>query len=122
LYAEQRFEAWLGVVLAAELAPEQSALTAGRAAFLSCGGPAGWPELILVHDPLSDGFVTAMRAAMPQLAPVPAPASMPEQALESWSIVDVAQVALDLLGTTFAWAASTRPLVTASIKLAKSRP
>ncbi len=118
-YAEQQFEAWLGVVLASELAPEQTALAAGRAAFLSCGGAAAWPELILVHDPLPDAFVTAMRAAMPPLAPLPAPASMPEQALESWSIVDVAQAALDLLAPTFAWAASARPLVTASIKLPK---
>jgi hypothetical protein len=118
-YAEEQFEAWLGVVLATEVAPDQTALAAGRAAFLSCGGAAAWPELILVHDPLPDGFVTAMRAAVPLLAPLPAPASMPEQALESWSIVDLAQAALDLLAPTFAWATSARPLVTASIKLSK---
>jgi hypothetical protein len=119
-YAEQQFEAWLGVVLAPELAPDQPALAAGRAAFLSCGGPAAWPELILVHDPLPDGFVSAMRAAMPALAPLPAPGSMPAQTLESWSIAEVASIALVLLTTSFAWTASARPLVTASIKLAKS--
>ena len=119
LHAEQQFEAWLGAVLAPELAAGQPALAAGRAAFLSCGGPAAWSGLILVHDDLPDSFVSGMRAAMPPLSPMPAPATMAAQTLESWSIVEVVRAALDLLGTTFAWAASARPLVAPAIKLTK---
>jgi hypothetical protein len=120
LHAEQQFEVWLSAVLAPELAVGQPALAAGRAAFLSCGGARSWPHLLLVHDPLPEGFVTAMRAAVPPLSPLPSPAAMPAQALESWSIAEVARGALDLLGAT-AWAASARPLVMASIKLARPR-
>jgi hypothetical protein len=117
VHAEEQFEAWLAALLGPELAAGQSALVAGRAAFLSCQGASAWPELVLVHDHLPEPFVTAMRAAVPPLAPMPAPATMPAQALESWSIVDATRAALDLLAVSFAWAANARPLVTTSIKL-----
>ena len=118
-YAEQRFEAWLGIVLEPEIASGQPALTAGRAAFLACGAPTAWPHLILVHDNLPDAFVNAMRDAVPALSPLPSPATMTAQALESWSLRDAAPAALQLLGSTLAWAANSRPLVTASAKLTK---
>lgn len=119
LHAEERFEAWLQGVLGPGLAVGQPALPAGRAAFLACGGPGAWPDLILIPD-LPAIFVNAMLAALPPLSPLPAPATMPEQALESWSIVAAVRDALQLLGGSSGWAVHARPLVTASIKRAKS--
>lgn len=123
LHAEQCLEAWLRGVLG--LAADQPALPAGRAAFLACGGPDTWPDLVMVRDDPPDAFVSAMRAALPPLSPLPAPATMTEQPLDSWSLddaarfLDVVRRELAVMSETSAWATRTRPLVTASIKLAK---
>jgi len=121
-YAEERFETWLATVLEPELDCDQAALPVGRAAYLACGGPTTWPHLLLVHHDLPDTFVAAMRRAAPPLSPVPAPAAMSEQALESWSLVDSARAALQLIGTALAQTVSVRPLAMASVRLTKRWP
>ncbi|MEM7026038.1 MAG: hypothetical protein AAF637_26185 [Pseudomonadota bacterium] len=123
LYAEEQFEAWLRAVLAPET-PEtehrRSTLAVGRAAFLACGGPTRWHQLILVRNQLPEAFLVAMRSAMPPLAPMHAPRSMEAQALDSWSIAEICRGLLDALGSAYAWSTNA-PLVATSIKLVKSR-
>ena len=119
LHAEQVFETWLTTVLGAERLAGQPALPIGRAAFLACGGPTNWPHLILVHEPLPEVFVAAMRAAAPSLAPLPTPGVMAAQSLEAWSTADVRRAVLELLDDSLGWLTHARPLITVPIKLSK---
>ena len=119
LHAEQAFETWLIAVLGAERLAGQPALPIGRAAFLACGGPTNWPDLILVHEPLPQVFVAAMRAAAPSLAPLPTPGVMAAQSLEAWSIADVRRAVLKFLDESLGWLTHARPLITVPIKLGK---
>jgi hypothetical protein len=115
-HAEQQFETWLGQVLGPDVLDGQPALTIGLAAFLACGGPTAWPELLLVDDDLPEPFVAAMRAAAPLSSPVPMPGSMAAQSLECWSIADAVRSLAELLDTTQARLAGGRQLITASIR------
>lgn len=119
LHAEQALESWLSAVLGAERLAGQPALPIGRAAFLACDGPARWPDLILVDEPLPEAFVAAMRAAAPQLAPMPTPATMAAQSLEAWSIADAGRVLAGVLDANRAWLSQARPLITVPIKLGR---
>ena len=119
LHAEQAFEIWLTAVLGAERLAGQPALPIGRAAFLACGGPTTWPDLILVHEGLPEAFVAAMRAAAPSLAPVPTPGAMAAQSLESWSIADLGRAVVEVLDTHFARLSHARPLITVPIKFTR---
>jgi hypothetical protein len=121
LQAEEAFEAWLTAVLGAEELGGQPALPIGRAAFLACGGPAAWTDMILVHEPLPEAFVAAMRAAAPLLAPMPTPGTMAAQSLESWTIADAGRAVVEVLDAHAAWLSQTRPL-TVPIKITKSTP
>jgi hypothetical protein len=122
LHAEEAFEAWLTAVLGAEELGGQPALPIGRAAFLACGGPARWPDLILVQEPLPEAFVAAMRAAAPLLAPMPTPGTMATQSLESWTIGDAGRAVVEVLDAHAAWLGHSRPLITVPIKIAKTSP
>ena len=122
LHAEQAFEAWLTAVLGAERLTGQPALPIGRAAFLACGGPTNWPDLVLVDEALPEVFVAAMRAAAPALAPLPTPGTMATQSLETWSIADAGRVAAELVDENLAWLTHARPLIAAPIKLGKPTP
>jgi hypothetical protein len=120
LHAEEAFETWLTTVLGAERLAGQPALLTGRAAFLACGGPANWPDLVLVDEDLPEAFVAAMRAAAPALAPLPTPGTMATQSLETWSIADAGRVAAELVDENLAWLTHARPLIAAPINLGKS--
>ena len=120
LYAEEAFEIWLKAVLGPDELGGQAALPIGRAAFLACGGPARWSDLILVEEALPEAFVAAMRAAAPALAPMPTPGTMAEQSLESWSIADAGRVVVEALDAHAAWLGHVRPLVTVPIKIDKT--
>ena len=114
------FETWLTAVLGAEKLAGQPALPIGRAAFLACGGPTSWPDLILVDEALPEAFVAAMRAAAPALAPMPTPGTMAEQSLESWSVADAGRVVVEVLDAHAAWLTHARPLITVPIKIDKT--
>jgi hypothetical protein len=97
-------------------------LPIGRAAFLACGGPARWSDLILIDENLPEAFVAAMRSAAPTLAPMPTPGAMAAQSLESWSIADAGRVVVETLDAHVAWLSHVRPLVTLPIKIDKTTP
>ena len=118
-HAEQVFEDWLTVVLGAERLAGQPALPIGRAAYLACGGPTNWPDLVLVDEALPEVFVAAMRAAAPTLAPLPTPGTMAAQSLETWSLADAGRAAAELLDDNLAWLTQARPLIAVPIKLGK---
>lgn len=118
-HAERQLEAWLALVLGPEILAGQPALPIGRAAFLACDGPSAWDHLLLVHDGLPEVFVAAMRAAAPSPAPMPMPGTMAAQPLESWSIADARRAVLSVLDGPLGWAANSRPLRIASIKLTR---
>jgi hypothetical protein len=120
LHAEEAFEAWLTAVLGAEELGGQPALPIGRAAFLACGGPTSWSELVLVDEALPEAFVAAMRAAAPSLAPMPTPGAMAAQSLESWSIAEAGRAVVEVLDAHAAWLGHARPLITAPIKISKT--
>lgn len=118
-HAEQAFETWMTAVLGAERLAGQPALPIGRAAFLACGGPSIWTDLILDHGALPEAFVVAMRAAAPSLAPMPTPGTMAAQSLEAWSIADVRRAVREFLDESLGWLTHARPLITVPIKLGK---
>jgi hypothetical protein len=118
-HAEQVFENWLSAVLGAERLAGQPALPIGRAAYLACGGPTNWPDLVLVDEALPEVFVAAMRAAAPTLAPLPTPGTMAAQSLETWSLADAGRAAAELLDENLAWLTQARPLIAVPIKLGK---
>ena len=120
LHAEEAFEIWLTAVLGPDELGGQPALPIGRAAFLACGGPTSWSDLILVDEALPEAFVAAMRAAAPALAPMPTPGTMAEQSLESWSIADAGRVVVEALDAHAAWLSHVRPLITVPIKIDKT--
>jgi hypothetical protein len=119
LHAEQACEAWLSGVLGSELLGDQPALPVGRAAFLACGGPARWSDLILADD-LPDAFVAAMRAAAPTLAPAPMPGAMAAQSLDSWSLAEAGRSVLEIVDANLGWLGQARPLIAVPIKLGKA--
>ena len=119
-YAEQEFETWLTHVLDADRLAGQPALPIGRAAFLACGGPAAWPELLLVHEGLPEEFVAAMRAAAPVLCPIPTPGAMVAQSLESWSVADAERAVVEVVDANLAWLTHARPLIAAPIRLTRT--
>jgi hypothetical protein len=119
-YAEQEFETWLTQVLDADRLAGQPALPIGHAAFLACGGPTAWPELLLVHEALPEEFVAAMRAAAPVLCPIPTPGTMPAQSLESWSVADAGRAVAEVVDANFAWLTHARPLIAAPIRLTRT--
>jgi hypothetical protein len=122
LYADEAFETWLTTVLGVERLAGQPALPIGRAAFLACGGPTNWPDVVLVDEALPEVFVAAMRAAAPTLAPLPTPGTMATQSLETWSIADAGRVAAELVDENLAWLSHARPLIAVPIKLGKPTP
>ena len=119
-YAEQEFETWLTHVLDAERLAGQPALPIGRAAFLACGGPTAWPDLLLVHEALPEGFVAAMRAAAPVLFPIPTPGTMAAQSLESWSVADAGRAVAEVVDANLAWLTHARPLIAAPIRFTRT--
>jgi hypothetical protein len=119
-YAEQEFETWLTHVLDADRLAGQPALPIGRAAFLACGGPIAWPELLLVHEALPEEFVAAMRAAAPVLCPIPTPGTMVAQSLESWSVADAGRAMAEVADANLAWLSHARPLIAAPIRLTRT--
>ena len=120
LHAEEEFEGWLTAVLGAEELGGPPALPIGRAAFLACGGPTSWPDLLLVDGALPEAFVAAMRAAAPSLAPLPTPGTMPAQSLETWSVADAGRAVVEVLDAHAAWLSHARPLITVPIKITKT--
>lgn len=120
LHAEQAFEAWLAAVLGPELLGDQPPLPIGRAAFLACGGPTRWPDLILVADDLPDAFVAAMRAAAPSLAPAPMPGAMAAQSLDAWSLAEAGRTVLETVDANLGWLGQARPLIAVPIKLGRA--
>jgi hypothetical protein len=120
LYAEHEFELWLTQVLGAERLAGQPALPIGRAAFLACGGPTAWPDLVLVHEALPEAFVAAMRAAAPLLSPIPTPGTMAAQSLESWSVADAGRAVTEVVDANLAWLTHARPLIAAPIRLTRT--
>lgn len=122
LHAEQAFEIWLTAVLGAERLAGQPTLPIGRAAFLACGGPTTWPDVILVYEALPEAFVAAMRAAASSLAPMPTPGTMAAQSLESWSIADAGRAVVEFLDANVAWLSHARPLITVPIKFTRPTP
>jgi hypothetical protein len=120
LYAEQEFEIWLTHVLGADRLAGQPALPIGRAAFLACGGPTAWPDLLLVDEALPEAFVAAMRAAAPVLLPIATPGAMAAQSLEAWSIADAGRAVAEIVDGNLAWLTHARPLIAAPIRLTRT--
>ena len=87
--AEADLNRWFGVVLGEELIGDQPPARAGRAAYLLCGAGQQWPECFLSPDPLPEHVTQALRNAVPPSTPPVQPGSMPEQAMEPWSLKDL---------------------------------
>lgn len=81
-------EAWSAFVLG-EGSETGEPLSRIRAAYLRCGGPSRWPEALCCYD-LNDACVRELRQAAPPKLPPEAPRAMPQQALERWSVADLA--------------------------------
>lgn len=116
-HVEQLFEDWLAAVLGPEHLGDLAPLVVGRAAFLLCGGPSLWSELVLIHDDLPAAFTDAMRTAVPSPTPVPAPGAMAAQSLESWSLAQAANLVGGALGAQAALLTDRRTPRAAPIEL-----
>lgn len=84
--AESDLNHWFQSVLGAELIGDQPPVRVGRAAYLLSGAGHRWPEHFLSGDALPDEILAALRNAVPPSTPPTEPATMPEQALEPWTL------------------------------------
>jgi hypothetical protein len=87
--AEADLNRWFDSVLGSELIADQPPARVGRAAYLLCGAGHRWPECFLSHEALPDHVTGALRNAVPPATPPAQPSPMPEQALESWTLIDL---------------------------------
>jgi hypothetical protein len=83
--ADADFSAWALFVLGDDVVGEHSPVLLARAAYHACGGPACWPDVLLVYE-LPQPFVAAMRERIPMPTPPEQPGAMMEQPLEKWSL------------------------------------
>jgi hypothetical protein len=87
--AEADLNRWFDLVLGPELIGDQPPARVGRAACLLCGAGHRWPEWFLSHEALPDHVTGVLRNAVPPATPPAQPGPMPEQALESWTLIDL---------------------------------
>ena len=62
--ADADFSAWALFVLGDDVVGAHSPVLLARAAYHACGGPACWPDVLLVYE-LPQPFVAAMRERIP---------------------------------------------------------
>ncbi len=84
--AEADLEAWFADLLGETLEDRASAVMAGRAAFLMAGGPARFPDLLLMPiESLPTSFEDAITDHAPSTVPPSELGEMHHQPYEAWS-------------------------------------
>ena len=84
--AEADLETWFASLLGQTLEDRASAVMTGRAAFLMCGGPTRFSDLLLLPiEDLSAAFVSAMSDHAPSAVPPSKLGEMHHQPYEAWS-------------------------------------
>ncbi len=85
--AELDVKAWFATIFGADDESEPMSIMQGRAAFLMCGGPACFADLLLIPvDDLPGAFIAAMRDHAPAAVPPSDLGEMHHQPYEAWSV------------------------------------
>jgi hypothetical protein len=82
-YAKRRVADWFAVILDLSQRDDEAILSIGRAAYLLARAGTRWPEHFLSEDPLPHAMVAALHHTKPQPLPLPQPAAMVDQPLDS---------------------------------------
>lgn len=100
--AEADLETWFTTMLGQALEDRASAVMIGRAAFLMCGGPTRFADLLLLPaETLPDAFISAISDHAPSAVPPSQVGEMHHQPYEAWSPTTMVARALPIEGSLF---------------------